>query len=744
MDITVTKMTRARDIKPVFVFLFLLAVLGAVLVTFLGLSGVDPADPITPLMLGVLALNFILIAILGVRFLIRYRNTQAGPILGRRGGLTRRFVVRFSIAAIIPASIFALLLFSNVLRGIDSWFSQRVEASIDQAVTIAKNNIDDLILSLDLQFTAMSDDIDNAHQGFNTEKPLFQDYFQRQITSRNLAAAWLINQNGDVLMRGDGAGRYTLPDLDTKIFDEAKSGQVVKTLFEDAGIVSGLTHLDQFDGQTYLLAIAVIDPQYLANMRGLEASYTDLRNARESSRRLYTVFGFGYVQIAILLLILAAHLALEAAQQVTEPIREMAKAAHIVRKGNLDVRVPVPEKRDEVRTLSRSFNAMTKQLLDQRAALTAAKDELSDRNDFLETLLMAINAGVIRVNEAGFVLSANPSARALLGWKAGPIGEPLGQHEPEIAQLVAKTLGTGDVCDNTIEFTRGAETAHLRVKTASDQMGGCIVTIDDLTRQVMAQRHIAWRDVARRIAHEIRNPLTPIQLSAERLQRRYGHLEAVQHDDVFDNCVSTILRKVDELGHLVESFSAFATMPEPQWDVFDLIELLNNIVFTNKISFPDIEFNFDPQSAKLLFQGDDRLLTQVFGNLVLNAAQAISLKEGGANTPMRNRVSIVLDQTTYIDGVGLVFEDTGPGFPDDNWDELFEPYVTTNPAGTGLGLSIARRIIADHGGRITLGAAHKDMGGASVEVFLPYEYSGGQSASEAVVKHKRNISMGTT
>ena len=357
---------------------------------------------------------------------------------------------------------------------------------------------------------------------------------------------------------------------------------------------------------------------------------------------------------------------------------------------------------------------MTEQLAEQRNALIRAREDEEDRRKFVETLLAEVSAGVIRMDGDMIVTLANRSAGDVLG-----IGEILpGQTLEDVAPLFERyardTLERVAPVDASLDLSINGEVRHIRLKTAPDPAGGCVLTFDDTTRLVNAQRQLAWRDVARRIAHEIRNPLTPIMLSTERIKRRYAD-KIDDSDGVFDRCIETILRQVGDIGRMVEEFSSFARMPKPNVAPFNMRSLLQGTGFSQSMVSPDVEIEFETNTDDAVYRGDERLLGQAFGNLLKNAAEAIEgLPE---DSDINGHIRVVLSASTS--GVEVTIEDNGPGFPQDVRDRLLEPYVTTREKGTGLGLAIVNRIIADHGGSISLQNRLDGLRGARVRVWLP-------------------------
>ena len=378
------------------------------------------------------------------------------------------------------------------------------------------------------------------------------------------------------------------------------------------------------------------------------------------------------------------------------------------------MRVPVSGPQDEVYALTNSFNAMTEQLAEQRNALIRAREVEEDRRKFVETLLAEVSAGVIRMDGDMIITLANRSAGEVLGVSEITPGQTLDDIAPLFDRYARDTLERIAPVDASLDLNINGEVRHIRLKTAPDPAGGCVLTFDDTTRLVNAQRQLAWRDVARRIAHEIRNPLTPIMLSTERIRRRYaGSIDDA--DGVFDRCIETILRQVGDIGRMVEEFSSFARMPKPNVSPFDMRSLLQGTGFSQSMVSPDVEIDFESNADKAIYRGDERLLGQAFGNLLKNAAEAIEGLPEDAD--VNGNIRVVLNEDER--GLEVTIEDNGPGFPEDVRDRLLEPYVTTREKGTGLGLAIVNRIIADHGGSISLQNRLDGLRGARVRVWLP-------------------------
>ena len=712
--------------------LFIIAALVAVLATFITIAGVNPDNPTAGSTPWLLALNFVLIIVLAAivirEFLaIRGRTRDAG-----QGRLAQRFVMLFGFSALVPAMVVAIFLGAVVTRGLDNWFGERAEAVMEKNKQIFQDYVDNFSSTFDVDVRLAAHDVENFARDVKSSlaadagtegaagdqlaanaSAAWSEGLRQTLAYREFVTIAIVSADTQEIIAEESAGTPVLKPPSPEAFKEARSGEVVTTLYEQQGIGTALIKISEpVDGFVY--AAKPFDRNLFGMLRDATSQLAQYNNAKQRSGRLQMIFAIGYAQIAALILLLAGRLGIEAAGRITGPIGRLASAAHAVRDGDLSVRVPVTGNKDEVYALSQSFNAMTEQLSEQRNALIRAREDEEDRRRFVETLLAEVGAGVIRMDGDMSVTLANRSAGDLLGIEEILPGQALADVAPEFERFVRDTLERVSPVDASIELDRNGETRHIRLKTAPDPAGGCVLTFDDTTRLIHAQRQMAWRDVARRIAHEIRNPLTPIMLSTERLRRRYAD-KIDDSDGVFDKCIETILRQVGDIGRMVEEFSSFARMPKPSVAPFDMSALLREATFSQSVVNPDIEFEFESEADEATYIGDDRLIGQAIGNLLKNAAEAIEGMPEEADVDGSIRIALKGDQR----GLEITIEDNGPGFPQDVRERLLEPYVTTREKGTGLGLAIVNRIIADHGGSISLQNRLDGLRGARVRIWLP-------------------------
>jgi two-component system nitrogen regulation sensor histidine kinase NtrY len=425
-----------------------------------------------------------------------------------------------------------------------------------------------------------------------------------------------------------------------------------------------------------------------------------------------------FAVIALIVLLSSAWIGLDFANRLVAPIRRLIGAANVVSTGNLMVQVPVHRREGDLAQLGETFNKMTHELRTQHEDIVRARDVIDSRRRFTEAVLAGASAGVIGVNAEGLLTILNRSAERLIGRSEGEaLGRPLAEVAPELLEIF-QTARTSNqrLLQRQVTITRDGQERNFSVRVTSEQAPdsehGYVITIDDITELVLAQRSSAWADIARRIAHEIKNPLTPIQLSAERLRRKYGKV-IVDDPAVFEQCTSTIVRQVDDIKRMVDEFSRFARMPKAVMANEDVADTVRQVVFLMRVGHPDIDFEVALPEEHMPAHFDRRLISQALTNIVKNAAEAIGAVPPPAEgaPPERGRIAV----STRRDGKDIVIIDVidnGIGLPKENRARLLEPYVTTREKGTGLGLAIVGRILEEHGGRLELRDAAEKVPGA--------------------------------
>jgi two-component system nitrogen regulation sensor histidine kinase NtrY len=438
-------------------------------------------------------------------------------------------------------------------------------------------------------------------------------------------------------------------------------------------------------------------------MSRTEQAVSEYQRLDQSRSWLQIAFAWIFAVVALLVLLAAALIGLVMANQIARPIGILINATERVRGGDLGVRVAEGQTRDELAGLSRAFNRMTGQLASQRAELMEAYSQIDGRRRFTETVLAGVSAGVIGLDAAGRIELPNRAAAELLSVDLlAAIGRDIGEVVPEFAELIEAARAAPER-PRTAEVRTGPPTrprtllVRIGAELTSGRVNGFIVTFDDITELQLAQRKAAWADVARRIAHEIKNPLTPIQLAAERLKRRFAK-EITSDPDTFSQCADTIIRHVGDIGRMVDEFSAFARMPQPVIRREDVGQVVRETLILQKTALPRIAWSSDIPDRGPVAPCDRRMLRQALTNLLRNAADAVEMRvrgDGGAGA-----IAVTVAESNGLVSVQVV--DDGIGLPREDRDRLMEPYVTHKPKGTGLGLAIVKKIMEDHGGQVTL------------------------------------------
>jgi len=466
-------------------------------------------------------------------------------------------------------------------------------------------------------------------------------------------------------------------------------------------------------------------------LQATRASVTEYAAIEARRAGVQVAFALMYTVIALIVLLSAVWLGLNFANRLVAPIRRLIGAANAVSTGNLYVRVPVRQAEGDLAHLGETFNRMTQELRTQRDDIMHARDLIDSRRRFTEAVLAGASAGVIGVDGNGNVSILNRSAEKLIGRSEGEVlGQPLTEVLPELAEIMAAAR-SGARTQDQITISRDGRERNLSVRITSEQSGdsdrGYVVTLDDITELVSAQRTSAWADVARRIAHEIKNPLTPIQLSAERLRRKYGKMIADDRD-VFEQCTDTIVRQVDDIRRMVDEFSHFARMPKPVIAMEDVADAVRQTAFLMRVGNSEIEIDVDIAEDPMPARFDRRLISQALTNVIKNATEAIAAVPPGELGKGSIHVYAARDGTDIV--IDVV--DNGIGLPKTNRSRLLEPYVTTREKGTGLGLAIVGRIIEEHGGSIELrDAADKIAGQRGAWIRIRFAAAGKADAAEA-------------
>lgn len=642
-----------------------------------------------------------LIVLVGRR--VAMRRAARSP-LGGRARLHVRLVAIFSILASVPTifvSIVASLLFQY---GVEFWYSDRARSMLENASAVAAGTLNDLQQRVGANTEAMSNDLAGALvEGVPIDTQTFFNYLLVQTTQRELSEAAIVRQTetGEIIVLAilNPYDRLIEEQVSPGAISQLKSG-AKRVVVEDAGgRIRAITRFATAP-DTYLYAARVVDQALLDRKTRADAVVSDYRTLTERSRSLQLQFNVALLVLSLLIVGLAVWAALEIADRLVRPVGDLVKAARDVAEGDLGTRVPTPRADDEIGTLATAFNRMTDRLQEQTNALVDANAESESRRALIEAVMSGVTAGVLSIDAERRIRLINSSAMALLQPGDAPVGKLLAEVAPELDAVLG-----GETREDIVQLTSGGEARTLAVKITRDEAGQ-VLTFDDITQQLLDQRRAAWSDVARRIAHEIKNPLTPIQLAAERLQRRYG--KKIEGDDgTFAKLTDTIVRQVGDLRRMVDEFSSFARMPKPIFRAESIIDVARQTLFLHEVAKPDIRFSFDAPDGLPPLVCDRRQLGQALTNLVKNAVEAIEARtDADAPGEISMEVREAADAQLIIE-----IADNGIGLPAER-ERIVEPYMTTRSRGTGLGLAIVKKIVEEHFGTMTF--ADRDGGGTVV------------------------------
>ncbi len=702
---------------------FLVAAIGVVACAVLAVSEQGAIGSLAPLFYTLLTISAFIIAALAGAVSVR----AARIFMGRRFGapaprLHMRFMALFALAAVAPSILMALLLALVLGRGVEFWFGERVTTLVETMAEVGRAQAPLELNLAELQLVSMAGDLSypEAVAAMSESRIEYTQYLRNQAIGRNFAAAYVIDSQSTVLARAEAPGAPPFVAPSQLMYEFAASrdiGVSDPTQREDGpAYVRLMVNLPAYD-DAYLYVVWYVDLGVLTAAEEATASYRQAVAREEGMRQVFILVYFAAVA---LILVGALWLALSAATRVVTPVARLVGAAERVRRGDLDARVLVQREDDEIAALGRAFNRMTRQLNSQRRALLEANAESESRRNFIEAVLTGVSAGVVGLDPQNRITLVNRSAETLLDVEAGTLtGEPVDTVLGMFAPIVEEARRSRAVLIERQIDIPGNDGAllNLNVRASTDDEGELVITFDDVTRLVSAQRNAAWRDVARRIAHEIKNPLTPIQLSAERIRRKYRSEIPDDQAEIFDKCIETIVRQVSDIGRMVDEFSAFARMPTPKMEAADLVGVVEGAVFSQRVASPRIKLPLETPDHPVIVECDSRLTAQALANILKNAGESVlaRLDEDGAKQGGEISVALkVVDDTAVIE-----VRDNGLGWPFADRAKLTEPYMTTREKGTGLGLAIVRRVMEDHGGRLELDEREDGNRGALVRLAFP-------------------------
>jgi len=699
------------------------------IVTFVLLAGGSPFGPTRPgQIVGMVLANAGVLLLLAASLASRLVRVWAERRRGSAGSkLHVRLVLMFGGVAVVPALIVAAFaaIFFNL--GIQAWFSDRVRNTLEASLVASRAWLDQHRDEIRVDALAMAADLNRAAQLFLPDnQPAFERLLATQASIRGLTEAVVFEPTlGRVLAQAGFLAGGVIEAPPAWALEQVRQGEVAVVPAESDARVRAIANLDYPTGMLLLIG-RPLDGSVLEHMRTTELAFQEYDQLDRNRGSLQVTFALIFACAALLVLLAAVLVGLVIANQMARPISRLITAAERVRAGDLSTRVEEGTQDDELATLSRAFNRMTNQLSAQRGELMEAYRQIDERRRFTETVLSGVSAGVVGLDAEGRINLPNRSASQLLGLDLdAAIGLSLAKVVPEFAALIAEMREQPERA-RTAEIPLGAASLHrtliarIGAETQGGRVTGYVLTFDDITELQSAQRKAAWADVARRIAHEIKNPLTPIMLSAERLKRKY--LKEISTDpETFRSLTDTIVRQVGDIGRMVDEFSAFARMPQPVLRPEDLGQVVREALVLQQAAHPEILYVTDIPSPAPRLNLDRRLIGQALTNLLQNAADAVAAVPRTEGE--QGRIGIRIEPVG--EGIAVVIEDDGLGLPaGEERARLTEPYVTHKPKGTGLGLAIVKKIMEDHGGRLALEDRPEGRGARAMLVLPPMESEG--------------------
>lgn len=712
--------TRHRDwIAAVTIVVFALVTAA---ISFFILIGFTPLAPSQSVIVVLILVNVFWIICLSILIILKlYPIVKARRARRAASRLHVRIISLFSIIATLPALVVAVVAVTTLNLGLDRWFDTNTRQIINSSINIANAYAGETLQTLKNSAYAMALQLDNRRL-LALNPTDYQLQVTRHAAGRDLRGVFLLSPSGKVFMSSTLGGEDKLPIPPADLISRASADKPF--LFQPGqydyfGVILKFTNIPN----TYLYIVRNVDQSVLEALRRTEANTNRYRDLEASRLPAQIAFAILYFCLFLIMLLSAIWTGIDVADRLVRPIRLLIGAADDVAAGNLKVTVPVRARDGDVGQLSKTFNTMVRELNSQRNELIAARDQIDERRRFSEAVLAGVTAGVVGVDDSGDITTINRSTESMFNIKSDMvIGKSILMLNSAIGQVFEIARSSGKTIHREqVTITQGGRNrvynVQITMEDADAKGHSWVITIDDITDLVEAQRSSAWADVARRIAHEIKNPLTPIQLSAERIRRRYGKV-IVDDREVFDQCTDTIIRQVGDIGRMVDEFSSFARMPKPEVHTLDVREPLREACFLIEVSRHDIEFERDFGDKPLIGSFDSRMIGQAFGNVIKNASEAIDAlpPDIAGNGHIRVR--------SYQKGHELFVEviDNGKGLPKEQRQKLLEPYMTTREKGTGLGLAIVRKIVEEHSGHLELHDAPSDFyngRGAMIRMVFP-------------------------
>jgi two-component system, NtrC family, nitrogen regulation sensor histidine kinase NtrY len=674
--------------------------------TFVVLNGLTPIAPTHQVVVTFLLINAASVLLL---VLIIAREVWKVVQARRRGRAAARLHVQivslFSVIAVLPAVLVSIVANVTLDRGLDRLFSGPTRAVIGNSLTVARAYAYERAQSIHGDILGMANDLAHIRPLYDQDRGTFRSLLSANAASRNLPGAMLIDKDRNVLESAQTGIKQDFTTPAAEFLENVNENEPEIAIIPEGNYVAAVIRLKAFDN-TFLYVARLLDPQVVAQLKQTEASVAEYAELESRRLGIQVAFGLMFTVIALTVLMSSVLIGLNFANWLVAPIRRLMGAANMVSTGDLHVQVPVIQSEGDLAHLGETFNKMTQELRTQRDELVSASDVIDSRRRFIEAVLSSASAGIIGVDGSNMIGILNRSAEKLVGHsESETLGHPLHEIIPELDDMMQTAReGSQRLVQGQITITRGGQERNLSVRVSAEQTSqsrdSYIITLDDITDLVSAQRTSAWADVARRIAHEIKNPLTPIQLSAERIRRKFGKV-IVDDKAIFEQCTDTIVRQVDDIRRMVDEFSRFARMPKPVIEGEDVADTVRQAVFLMRVGHPEVDISAEIKEEPMRARFDRRLISQALTNIIKNATEAIEAVP--TETLGKGRIDVIAFREN--DDIVIDVIDNGIGLPTVSRSRLLEPYVTTREKGTGLGLAIVGKVLEDHGGRIELNDA---------------------------------------
>ena len=709
--------------------------------TFTLLIGLTPIQPDKNMVLIAAAVNGFLILVLlfliGKEIAKIIRSRRKGRAASR---LHVRIIGLFCLVAAFPAILVAIVAGITLDLGLDRWFEIRTKKIVESSVSVARAYQNESTRVLMGNTLSMAANLDRNRRLYVLDRERFIQLLTLEARGRGFLAASLVKEDGSELIKSDLETKIEIPTIPTVALELAKGGDPVPIPPGNTNLIGSVFKMQDIPN-AYLYTVIAIPPAVIDAVRDTEINSADYNSLQQNRLPFQLAFAILYLGVCLIVLLSAIWMGISVANRIVMPIRRLMYAAQEVSDGNLDVKVDSTGSEGDLQFLNETFNVMLADLKTQQSDLVDAKELMDQRARFIEAVLSGVSAAVVGLDQNGKITIANKYALPILGFDEaeGLKNDPkLSERVPELGEVFEAAIASGkpQYHEQITLMKEGRErtlNAQVTVEKEDTRTHSFVMTLDDITDLVSAQRNTAWADVARRIAHEIKNPLTPIQLSAERIKRRYGK-HITEDREVFDNCTDTIIRQVGDIGKMVDEFSAFARMPVPEMSKANIKQTVRETVFLQKVGFPDIEFVLETEKGPLEMVYDNRMLSQGLINVIKNAAEAIEAYPGDED--FKGKIIVRVEHQ----GQNAIIEviDNGKGLPETNRQRLMEPYMTTREKGTGLGLAIVRKIAEDHGGTVELMDAPQVAEGghgAMMRFTLPIK----EEVSEENTKTEENV-----